>query len=503
MSTDYDFEKKPLIIFEVANNHSGEISKADLMVSGLQALSSGFPEFEFGIKFQYRHLDTFIHNSMHSSDSKFVRRFLETRLEDTDFKKLGEKVREAGMSHIATPFDERSVDLCIENKVDILKIASVSSGDWPLLEKIGDAWRGQVIASTAGKNLDEIEKLTSFLDHKGLDHALMHCVALYPTPDNLLSLDRIHEMSQRFGSKIIGYSTHERPENFMAGPLALAAGARIFEKHVDFGGSKGNDYSANLSQIESWLEGLSLAFSMSVGGTSQDARLLMEQEHLAKLSRFAWTLLEINEGQEITTGQVQFSLSNERDEEGVPADWFSSGTQIVAKEEIAQGQMIRSDQVRRVDLDKTDGYYPRIRNLLRNAGYRPTEEVIIEFSHHYGWDLFDTFGCTMITLVNDLYCKKWIISLKGQTNPEHVHEKKKETFVCVLGNLEVDLDGKQVLLNPGDSVTVEPGVKHSFRALSDTVFEEISTTHDPQDSLYTDPSISKNKNRKTQIRRLI
>lgn len=503
MTKAYSFREKPLIIFEIANNHSGEIDKADLMVSGLQELTLKFHEFDFGIKFQYRHLETFIHESMQSSDSKFVRRFLDTRLKDADFKKLGETIREAGLFHVATPFDEESVDLCVENKVDILKIASVSSGDWPLLEKIGKTWRGPVVASTAGKNLDDIEKLTSFLDHRGLEHALMHCVALYPTPDDFLALDRIHEMSQRFGSKTIGYSTHERPENLMAGPLALAAGARIFEKHVDFGGSKGNDYSANLSQLESWLEALRLAFTMSGGDASKDSRLLMEKEHLAKLSRFAWSLSEISEGQEITADKVQFSLANEIDEEGVPADSFSSGVQIFANEVIAKGKMIRADQVRLLELDRTQGYYPRIRSLLRNAGYRPMEEVMIEFSHHYGWDLFDTFGCSMITLVNDLYCKKWIISLKGQTNPEHVHRKKKETFVCVLGSLEVNLDGNQILLNPGDSVTVNPGVKHSFRAISDTVFEEISTTHDSKDSIYTDPSISENRNRKTQIRRLL
>jgi N-acetylneuraminate synthase len=45
-------------------------------------------------------------------------------------------------------------------------------------------------------------------------------------------------------------------------------------------------------------------------------------------------------------------------------------------------------------------------------------------------------------------------------------------------------------LNPGDLLTVEPGVRHSFTSREGAIFEEISTTHIKGDSYYDDPVIA-------------
>lgn len=500
---EFSFGDKPLVVFEIANNHSGQMTKALKMIEGLSEVSSGFPKFAFGVKFQYRHLDTFIHQSMHLSKTKFVRRFLETRLDESDFKRLGEKSRKAGLLHIATPFDEPSVDLCVKNEVDLLKIASVSATDWPLLNKIGNSWNGQVIASTASKTFEEIERLSTFLDHRGLEHALMHCVALYPTPDSLLDLSRINRLIERFPSKTIGYSTHENPDNLLAGPLALAAGARIFEKHVDFGGQPGNGYSADLDQIQTWLSQLRASLSMVELEIARGQLDSMQREHLSMLQRFSWTKDKVVAGQILHAKDVQFSLSSDDDSLGIPAERFSWNSEIVVGVNISEGRMIPLEGVTIQQINSAEYYYPIVRSLLRNAGYRPNSEVLFEFSHHYGWKQFDTYGCTMVTVINDIYCKKWIVSLAGQTNPEHFHTVKQETFVCVTGKLEVSLNGEKITLGPGESITIEPGDKHSFRGLTDTVFEEISSTHNSADSHYSDVTIAENNNRKTLMRRVI
>ena len=51
---------------------------------------------------------------------------------------------------MVTPFDEASVDLALEHEVDILKVASCSALDWPLLERIAAAGK-PVICSTGGQ----------------------------------------------------------------------------------------------------------------------------------------------------------------------------------------------------------------------------------------------------------------------------------------------------------------------------------------------------------------
>ena len=47
----------------------------------------------------------------------------------------------------ATPFDEKSVELCVELGVQILKLASSDLNDWFLIEKIAST-------SSAGDRLD-------------------------------------------------------------------------------------------------------------------------------------------------------------------------------------------------------------------------------------------------------------------------------------------------------------------------------------------------------------
>ena len=105
----------------------------------------------------------------------------------------------------------------------------------------------------------------------------------------------------------------------------------------------------------------------------------------------------------------------------------------------------------------------------------------------------------MITVVNRGYCKKLIICLPGQSHPEQYHEKKEETFVVLHGTVELYLNDKLNVLQRGDIATIEPGTRHKFNTPTGCVIEEISSTHYPFDSYYTDEKINNNNNRKTLI----
>ena len=123
----------------------------------------------------------------------------------------------------------------------------------------------------------------------------------------------------------------------------------------------------------------------------------------------------------------------------------------------------------------------------------------LEISHHYGIDKFDEYGASMITVLNLEYCKKIIFQTKNQKHPTQYHRLKKETFLCISGQIEINLDGNIRILNPGDIITILPNVKHSWIALQDTIIEEISTQHLSEDSFYIDEEIMNNDNRKSYI----
>ena len=67
------------------------------------------------------------------------------------------------------------------------------------------------------------------------------------------------------------------------------------------------------------------------------------------------------------------------------------------------------------------------------------------------------------------------------------------------GKVDLFIDGIKSVLSEGDTFTVFPSHKHSFSSEDGCVIEEVSSTHFPDDSFYTDEAINKNPNRKTII----
>ena len=157
---------------------------------------------------------------------------------------------------------------------DIIKIASCSFTDWPLLERIVQTDK-PIIASTAGATLDEIDKVVSFFQNRQKRFALMHCVGEYPTKPDTLNLNQIDLLKQRYPGVTVGYSTHEEPDNMESIQIAMGKGASIFEKHVavETEAFKKNEYSATPCQITRWLQSADRAYRMGgVVGTEIEIR---------------------------------------------------------------------------------------------------------------------------------------------------------------------------------------------------------------------------------------
>ena len=241
---------RPLFIFEMANNHMGDTAHGVAIIRAIREACEGF-DFDFAFKLQYRDLDTFIHFSYKGRDDiKYVKRFEETRLSREQFQTLVDAMRENGFRTVCTPFDEASVDLIEAQGIEVIKVASCSLTDWPLLERIARADK-PIVASTAGASPEEVDNVVSFFLHRGKALSLMHCVAEYPTPDENLHIARIAALRTRYPEVRIGFSTHESPTHTEPVMLALAMGATVFEKHVGLPSEHYalNAYSANPQQV--------------------------------------------------------------------------------------------------------------------------------------------------------------------------------------------------------------------------------------------------------------
>ena len=109
----------------------------------------------------------------------------------------------------------------------------------------------------------------------------------------------------------------------------------------------------------------------------------------------------------------------------------------------------------------------KVAKFTSDSGIVLPKGAILEVSHHYGLEKFHETGMSMVTVVNEEYCKKVLIMLPGQNHPEQYHEKKKETFHVVHGSVDLVLDGDSKVAKPGDVITIEPGVGMRSRRQTD------------------------------------
>jgi sialic acid synthase SpsE/D-lyxose ketol-isomerase len=489
-----------LIVLEMANNHMGDICHGFKVISDFGAACRKFPEFKFAFKLQYRELDTFIHPSMRGRDDiKFIKRFSETKLTRENFDQLVSKIREEGFLAMATPFDNASVATIVEQKLDILKIASCSFTDWPLLEEAVAA-NLPIIASTAGAGLSDIDKVVSFLAHRNKDFAIMHCVGEYPTADEKLHINQINLLQQRYPGVRIGFSTHEDPSNTDIVKMAVAKGATIFEKHVGVETEKYalNAYSASPLQIEAWLEAARYAFTVCGVGDQRLPENIAEKASLRSLRRGVFLKHDVKTGEIITPDDVYYAFPPE-DGQFTANDW-SKYAQFTSSSKISKDEALAPTNAKRMDTrDTIWKIAQKVSNLIKESKITVPGGIDLEISHHYGLDKFDQVGLTMFTVVNRGYCKKLLVSLPGQQHPEQYHNKKEETFHVLHGEVHISLNGEKRVCLPGEVINVEPGVRHAFVSPTGSVIEEISSTHYKDDSYYTDESIMKNKMRKTHL----
>lgn len=488
---------RPLFILEMANNHMGDAAHGIALIRAMQDAVRGFGQFDFAFKLQFRDLDTYIHASAKGrSDLKYIKRFEETRLTRANFDALVGEMRERGFIPACTPFDEPSVDLIEAMGIDIVKIASASFTDWPLLERVAKLDK-PVVASTATATLDEMDAVVSFFLHRNRTLTLMHCVAEYPTPGDQLRLSQIDVLRERYPGVQIGYSTHEDPAATSPVMIAIAKGATVFEKHVALptDAYAVNAYSATPAQVRAWVEAAATAFTMC-GAHARLESPASERASLHALRRAVFAARDIRAGETLKADAIAVAFPPVEGQ--LTANETSKYVSHVATRPIAAGApVMRNDVAVHNHRDAVLEAVRAVKQLLKDANIVVPGKAELELSHHYGLDRFHETGLTMITVVNREYCKKLLAMLPGQDHPEQYHNRKEETFVVLHGRMTLWLDGAEREVGPGDVVTVNRGVRHRFKAVTGVVFEEISSTHIVDDSFYTDPAIAQNANRKT------
>ena len=475
-----------LFIFEMANSHQGSVEHGTDIIKAMSRIARKY-NIKAAVKLQFRNLDNFIHpDYVNRKDVKHIPRFMGTRLEYEDFRELVDAIHDEGMIAISTPFDEDGVDWCMDMGLDIIKVASCSSLDWPLLTKISQT-RKPIIISTGGKTLSDIDKIYNFLTHRKCEFAILHCIAEYPAPKERLQLSFISRMKRRYPEVTIGYSGHEDPEDNIVPMLAIAKGARILERHVGIPTETItlNAYSMNPEQADRWVKSV-LEARLICDMKKDDTKYVSQEEldSINSLMRGVYLKKGVKQGEMIRREDVFFAMpcGNKQMNSGEFNEGMTASRDYEVNEPLMEKRVITDiGQVRSVVHDA--------KGMLYEAGIALGTSFEVELSHHYGMKHFRQFGAIIISIINREYCKKLLVILPGQKHPVHMHKVKEETFQLLYGDLEVNIEGVDRTLKTGDIQTVLREERHSFTSVKGAIFEEVSTTHIKNDSYYEDPII--------------
>ena len=267
-----------LFVLELTNNHLGSLERG-LKIVHDHAKIVRFNNVRAAIKLQFRDIDSFIHKDFRDrTDIRYIRRTQETKMSKADYGILVETIRKSGCIPMATPFDEKSVDWCVDFKMPIIKIASADSNDWSLIEKIAKT-KKPVIVSVGGTSMKDMDDMVTFFENRNIPPAINHCIAAYPHEDSECELNQIDFLRNRYPDHVIGYSSHEYTDWTTSINIAYAKGARTFERHIDIitDGTEVAKYSSLPDQIDTWFK----AFNKSVvfcGGSGQERKTMLKKE---------------------------------------------------------------------------------------------------------------------------------------------------------------------------------------------------------------------------------
>lgn len=234
------------VIAEIGVNHDGQINLAkELIHAAVDAEADA-------VKFQVFSPDRLVRpqapmaayqKASGEIDSQYDM-LARLALSHEQFAELAAYSSRQGVEFLATPFSVADLRFLVSLGVHAIKLASTDIVNGPLLDACAASGL-PVIMSRGAAEYDEIDAAVRRVREKGCHSlAVLHCVSSYPTPEHEANLGVIHTLAEAFDCPV-GFSDHT--ESVTIGGYAVAAGARIIEKHLTMSRARsGPDHAFSL-----------------------------------------------------------------------------------------------------------------------------------------------------------------------------------------------------------------------------------------------------------------
>lgn len=231
-------EQEVLITAEITTNHFGDRGRLEKLIRECKSAGADF------VKFQKRDVETFYdenqlkahYSSPFGTTFGDYRRALELGVEDLQF--IAGLTDELGIGWFMSVLDKPSYEFMRGFNPEMLKLPSTISEHKSYLEYVAGDFAGDLVLSTGMTDIDyEKWVINTFKVQKKL--FLLHANSAYPTPDedcNIAVIRHYSKLSEQNPRIIPGWSSHDA--GWFGSTLAVAAGARMVEKHVKLGNTE-------------------------------------------------------------------------------------------------------------------------------------------------------------------------------------------------------------------------------------------------------------------------
>lgn len=239
-----DSPNRVAVVAELTTNHFGDRTRLERMIRASKAAGADY------IKLQKRDVAGFYTPEQLASPyvSPFGKTFADYRyqleLSKEDFEFVDKLCAEVGIGWFASVLDQPSFEFMQDINLGMVKLPSTISEHTDYLKHVADTYTGAVVLSTGMTDaqyenfvLDNFSKCSTLY--------LLQCNSAYPTPlhdCNVGVVRHYHELSLMHNRIVPGYSSHDF--GWKASALAVAAGAKMLEKHVKLGNTEWAHFDA-------------------------------------------------------------------------------------------------------------------------------------------------------------------------------------------------------------------------------------------------------------------
>lgn len=225
----------PYIIAELGANHNGDMEIARKLIDAAKAAGCDCVKFQSWTKESLFSKKVYAMDNAHlragSKNEPSLQELLDRySISSAELRGMSEYCRKVGIDFSCSPFSKAEADFLVDElKVPFIKVASMDLNNITFLEYVASKKR-PIVLSTGLGTLAEIERAVRTIEKVGnRELVLLHCVSIYPLPEERVNLNNIDMLRQKFPQYPIGFSDHTLGVEIAL--AAVAKGACVIEKH--------------------------------------------------------------------------------------------------------------------------------------------------------------------------------------------------------------------------------------------------------------------------------